>query len=153
MNRWTNRLAAVVVAVVAVAALGAARASADDAALQADGMQAVTAWVAAVASGDKDRVAAILAPEFQIVRDNGVAYDRDQYLASGLPKIAGTPKVDELVATMTGDVLVVRYVVILDATVSGGAAMQARAPRLTVFRRDGDKWLVSAHANFAAIGK
>lgn len=86
------------------------------------------------------------------MRDNGVAYDRAQYLASDLPKIAVPPPVNDLVATGTGDVMVVRYVLTIDATV-GGQAMQAEAPRLTVFRQVGGKWLVSAHANFAAIGK
>ncbi len=152
MHRWTNGfpMLAAAVALFAVAALGVTRARAAD--VHSEGMGAVTAWVAAVTSGDKDAVAAILAPEFQIVRDNGVAYDRDQYLASDLPRIATPPPISDLVATGEGDVMVVRYVLTIDATV-GGAPMQARAPRLTVFRRDGDKWLVSAHANFAAIGK
>ncbi len=39
---------------------------------------------------------------------------------------------------------------VLDATV-GGKAVQAHAPRLTVFRRSADTWLVAAHANLAAI--
>ncbi len=112
----------------------------------------VAAWVAAVTSGDEETVAAALAPEFQIVRDNGVAYDRAEYLAGGLPKIATPPPVSDLVATGEGDVMVVRYVLTISATVDG-APMQARAPRLTVFRRVGTKWLVAAHANFAAIGK
>ena len=154
MNRRSMQFAAVTAALVmlTVAALGGVRAHAEGGALQAEGMRAVTAWVAAVTSGDRDAVAAVLAPEFQIVRDNGVAYDRDQYLASDLPKIAAPPPVSELVATGAGDVMVVRYVLTINATV-GGAPMQARAPRLTTFRRDGEKWLVSAHANFAAIGK
>ena len=151
MNRWIDGLSRIAATIAILMAFGAARLHAAEADIQGDGMRAVTAWVAAVASGDKSTVAAILAPEFQIVRDNGVAYDRDQYLASGLPKIDGLPKVDGLVATETGDVLVVRYVIVLDATVKG-ASMQSKAPRLTVFRREGDRWLVTAHANFAAIG-
>ena len=140
------------VAMLAVLAIGTAPARAAGSGLQDEAGKAVEQWVAAVTSGDKGAVAAMLAPEFQIVRDNGVAYDRDQYLASGLPKIAAPPPVSDLVATGEGDVMVVRYVLTIDATV-GGAPMQARAPRLTVFRRVGGKWLVSAHANFAAIGK
>ncbi len=154
MSGRTGRFQAVAaaVALAVLAALGVQRAEAQTADLQAEGLRAVTAWVGAVTSGDRETVAAVLAPEFQIVRDNGVAYDRDRYLAVGLPKIAATPPISDLVATGTGDLMVVRYVLVIDATV-GGAAMQQKAPRLTVFRRDGDRWLVSAHANFAAIGK
>ncbi len=143
---------AAVFAMLATLGLGTMQARADGSGLQDEANKAVSSWVAAVTSGDKSVVAAVLAPEFQIVRDNGVAYDRDQYLAGDLPKIAAPPPVSELVATGGGDVMVVRYVLTIDATV-GGAAMQARAPRLTVFRRVGGKWLVSAHANFAVIGK
>ncbi len=150
MQRLTRRVAAF--AMLAVLSMGMAPAHAAGSGLQQEAAKAVELWVAAVTSGDKDAVAAVLAPEFQIVRDNGVAYDRARYLASGLPKIAAPPPVSDLVATGAGDMMVVRYVLSIDATV-GGAAMQARAPRLTVFRRVGGKWLVSAHANFAAIGK
>ncbi len=150
-----TRRAAVLAGAVAMPvalAIGTAPARAVGSGLQDEAGKAVAAWVAAVTSGDKSAVAALLAPEFQIVRDNGVAYDRAQYLASGLPRIAAPPPVSELVATGAGDAMVVRYVLAIDATV-GGKPMQARAPRLTVFRSVGDKWLVSAHANFAAIGK
>ncbi len=139
-------------AMLAALGIGSTQARADDSGLQSAASKAVASWVAAVTSGDKSAVAAVLAPEFQIVRDNGVAYDRDQYLASNLPKIATPPPISDLVATGEGDVMVVRYVLTIDATVNG-AAMQAKAPRLTVFRQVGGKWLVSAHANFAAIGK
>ncbi len=156
MRHWLARTAPavlpVIAAIVVVFGFGTARLHAQEADVRAEGLRNVTAWVAAVTSGDKDAVAAILAPEFQIVRDNGVAYDGDQYLASGLPKIAAPPPISDLVATRQGDVMVVRYVLVIDATING-ATMEAKAPRLTVFRLDGDKWLVSAHANFAVIGK
>ncbi|MBM3558610.1 MAG: hypothetical protein FJX53_01675 [Alphaproteobacteria bacterium] len=56
-----------------------ARAASDEA------ERAVGAWLAAIASGDTVRVGAILAPEFQIQRADRKAYDRQAYLASGLP--------------------------------------------------------------------
>ncbi len=139
-------------AALAAIGLGTPAARAAEVGLQDEAHKAVGAWVAAVTGGDRTAVAALLAPEFQLVRDNGVAYDRAEYLDGGLPKIAAPPPVSELVATGEGDVMVVRYVLTIDATVNG-ATMQARAPRLTVFRRVAGKWTVSAHANFAAIGK
>jgi ketosteroid isomerase-like protein len=49
----------------------------------------------------------------------------------------------------SGDLLVVRYWLVINQTIDG-TPMAQRAPRLTVFRRDGDRWLVVAHANFAS---
>jgi len=150
MNRWMHMVAVAVFAVATTVSFARMPAAAAD--MQADGMTAVTAWVDAVTSGDRDTVATILAPEFQIVRENGAAYDREGYLASDLPAIVQAPPVDELVVTGDDNVMVTRYVLVIDATVDG-AKMQARAPRLTVFRQIDGKWLVSAHANFATVGK
>lgn len=46
--------------------------------------------------------------------------------------------------------MVVRYVISLKASAEG-KLMQRNAPRLTVFRRDQDRWRVVAHANFAHL--
>jgi ketosteroid isomerase-like protein len=125
-------------------------------ALGGDGEDAVNAWLGALASGDIARVEQILAPEFQVVRSDGGAYAKGDYLVSGLPKISGTPRVSEIVTTRSGSVLVVRYVLDITETI-GGAPVAGAAPRLTVFRRargnGGEGWLVVAHANFASIPK
>ncbi|MEZ5890450.1 MAG: nuclear transport factor 2 family protein [Xanthobacteraceae bacterium] len=112
----------------------------------------VEAWAKAVASGNVDTVRQRLAPEFQILRSDGKGYDEAEYLAGGLPKIDSIISVQDVVATEHGNLMVVRYVLSLDATVDG-KVVQRRAPRLTVFRRDGDRWLVVAHANFAHLQK
>lgn len=110
---------------------------------------ALTAFTEAVASGDSVVVAEVLAPEFQILRANGVGYDRAGYLASDLPAIdpSSAWSHEDVVATAEGDILVVRYQLVIDETIDGEPVTR-RAPRLTVFRRDGDAWLVVAHANF-----
>jgi ketosteroid isomerase-like protein len=118
----------------------------------AQAAKAVDAWLAAVSSGEVERLRSVLAPEFQIARADGSAYAAADYLASDLPKFAAVPAVAKLVATGYGDHLVARYWLAVDATIAG-KAMEAEAPRLTVFRRSGDKWLVVAHANFATLGK
>jgi len=123
---------------------------AQEADLQAEGEKAVTAWIDAVVSGDVDRIRAILAPEFQIVRADGTAYDKDAYLASNLPRFPNAPKMSMLVVTGHGDILVARYV-LSTGGVRGDQGEGPQAPRLTVFRKDGDTWLVVSHANFAAI--
>jgi hypothetical protein len=116
----------------------------------AEARKAVESWLAAAASGEKERIGGVLAPEFQIVRADGSAYGGAEYLNSGLPRITGSPVFENLVATGYGDLLVTRYQLAVDATI-GGKAVEARAPRLTVFRRSEGAWLVVAHANFAEV--
>ena len=144
---------AVAAALLALAApmvaMPLAPAVAEDANLQAEGEKAVQAWVDAVVSGDVDRIRAILAPEFQILRADGTAYDRESYLKSDLPRFPNAPKMSDLVVTGHGDILVARYVLSTGGVREQGEGPQA--PRLTVFRKEGDTWLVVSHANFAAI--
>ena len=95
----------------------------------------------------------MLAPEFQILRSDGSAYDRAGYLASNLPSFPDkVPVMSALVVTGDGDLLVARYVLTTGGVLSDEAE-ERPAPRLTVFRKDGDAWLVVAHANFAPIRK
>jgi ketosteroid isomerase-like protein len=115
---------------------------------EGEARKAVESWLGAVASGDKNRISSVLAPEFQISRADGSAYRAAEYLESDLPKITGSPAVENLIATGYGDLLVTRYQLTIDETI-GGKAMKAVAPRLTVFRRSEGAWLVVAHANFA----
>lgn len=113
-------------------------------------LPAVEAWVGAVASGDTAVLAPLLAPEFQLVRDDGSSYGREEYLAQGMAKLTAVPAVSDLVATAYGDLIVARYML---ATAAGSTAegkpLQPIGRRLTVFRRWEGSWLVVAHANFA----
>ncbi len=118
--------------------------------LQTEGQKAVQAWVDAVVSGDVDRIGAVLAPEFQILRADGTAYDKEAYLNSTLPRFPNVPAMSKLVVTGEGDLLVARYVLTTGGVLADGVE-QPQAPRLTVFRKSGDTWLVVAHANFAAL--
>jgi hypothetical protein len=91
-------------------------------------------------SGDVARIKAVLSPEFQIIREDGSAYDAAGYLKSKLPKFKGEPSIRGLVATGFGDYLVARYTI--DVGKQKGTGV-----RLTVFRKSGSAWLVVAHAN------
>jgi ketosteroid isomerase-like protein len=137
----------VVLAMAVVGGLIAFNAAAEEGSTMTAAHQAVKVFVETVASGDVGALEAILAPEFQILRANGVGYDRKGYLASELPAIDKW-RLEDVVATASGDLLVVRYWLVINQTIDGTPTAQ-RAPRLTVFRRDGDRWLVVAHANFA----
>jgi hypothetical protein len=105
-----------------------------------EGQKAVEAWVGAVVTGDVAKIRAVLAPEFQIVREDGSAYDAEGYLKSKLPKFDSAPAINALTVTGFGDYLVARYEIAVGKQKGSGA-------RLTVFRKSGTTWLVVAHAN------
>lgn len=117
---------------------------------QDEAKAALKMWLDALASGDPAAVEKILAPEFQIMRSNGRGYGRTDYLKA-LPKFAGKPEFRDFVATSDGDVLVARYNLRLEQKILN-KPVQVLAPRLSVMRRIGGKWLMVAHANFAQIG-
>ena len=118
--------------------------------LETEAMKAVESWVGAVASGERETVRAVLAPEFQILRADGSAHDVEGYLAGGMAKIDDVPTIGDLVVTGYGDHMIVRYALRLEGSVDG-KQMEDKAPRLTVFRRKNNAWLVVAHANFARL--
>ena len=118
----------------------------------AAGLAANKAWWGALVEGTVPALDAVLAPEFQIMRADGSSYDKEDYLASALPQVAAIPAFSHMVVTAHGDLLVVRYWVNVKET-RNGETVEAHAPRLTVFRRVGGSWLVSAHANFASLEK
>ncbi len=109
----------------------------------------LVAFIEAVMGGPKT-VGKILAPEYQLMRGNGVGFDRDGYISRGV----GTVSIErdfspeEIVVTRSGDIMVVRYMLRITETIDGKPVAK-RAPRLTVFRNIGGKWMVTAHANFA----
>ena len=111
---------------------------------------ALISFIEAVRAGP-DALAPMLAPEYQIMRANGVGYDRDSYLSKGAGTVSIKPDYaqEEIIATAHDDMLVVRYFLRVDETVDGNP-VEKRAPRLTVFRKIDGQWKVVAHANFGA---
>ena len=136
-------------AIGALALVGAIAVTPAFAQSTADAEAAVDAWLNAVVVGTPEALDAILAPEFQIQRSNGVGHDKTGYIEGGAAALTDY-EVRDIVATRDGDTMVVRYTLVVSETISG-APVEQTAPRLTVFRLDGDTWLVVAHANFAQI--
>jgi hypothetical protein len=118
--------------------------------VEREGRKAVDAWLKTVASGNVAAVRVALAPEFQVTRSDGSAYNAGEYVRSGLPRMDNAPAADRLAITSNGDHLVTRYWVKV-SEMTGGKRVETYAPRMTVFRKSGDAWLVVAHANFASI--
>lgn len=117
---------------------------------EAEAKAAIMAWLDALASGDPAAVAKVLAPEFQIQRSDGTGFDAKSYVAN-LPAFKSKPEIKDLAFSGMGDLLVARYNLMLEQKIAS-KPVQALAPRLSVFRRDGAGWLIVAHANFAQIG-
>jgi ketosteroid isomerase-like protein len=132
----------------AVLVLSAGAAAADDN-LEETARAALVAFTAAVVSGP-DAVAPLLAPEYQIMRANGVGYDRDGYIRD-VTAVSAKPDFahEDIVVTAADDVMVVRYFLRITETIEG-LPVARRAPRLTVFRKIDGAWKVVAHANFGA---
>ncbi len=132
-----------------VPGFGTAVAQAQDA-LEAQAKPAIEIWLDAVYKRDPALLDAVLAPEFQLMRADGTSFDKAGYIASKLPIFVTAPQVEELAVTGTAELFVARYLVVAEQT-RDGVALQTTAPRLSVFRKDGDKYLLVAHANFAAL--
>ncbi len=111
----------------------------------------IAAFVEAVVSGP-EAVAPLLAPEYQIMRSNGVGYDRDGYIDRGAGSVNALPRyaLTDIVATSGGNLLVARYFLEIEETIDGKSVTR-RAPRLTVFRKIDGTWKISAHGNFARV--
>ena len=148
MNK--RQVALGVVAGLAGAGLIPAAAMAGGAVTEAEATAAILAWLEALASHDPAVVAKVLAPEFQIQRSDGTGFDARSYL-SNLPKFKSKPEIKDLAFSGNDGLLVTRYNLMLEQKIAS-KPVQALAPRLSVFRRDGKAWLILAHANFAQIG-
>jgi ketosteroid isomerase-like protein len=115
-------------------------------------MAALKVFWTAIVAGTPQALDPVLAPEYQVERADGSGMDRAAYLKSELPKVAAMPDFTSVNVTGAGDLLVVRYYVTVNSTRKGKVVVR-HAPRLTVFHKQGDSWLVVAHANFATLAK
>jgi hypothetical protein len=130
-------------------AAGAASAAAAGQISPEEALKALDPWADALLTGDPAVVEKVLAPEYQILRSDGSGHDKTSYLKS-LPKQRVRSKFSDIVATGTADLMVIRYRIETDQTIEG-TEVKGVSPRLSVFRREADRWLISAHANFAQL--
>ncbi|MGE0239328.1 MAG: nuclear transport factor 2 family protein [Parvibaculaceae bacterium] len=140
-----------IVALLGISALaaGATAAAAAESIPPEAALKALDPWIDAIVSGDPAMVDKVLAPEFQTLRSDGSGHDKASYLKS-IPRQRVRPKFSDVIATGTADLMVVRYRIDTDQTIEG-KDVKGASPRLSVFRREADRWLICAHANFAAL--
>ncbi|MEX0807829.1 MAG: nuclear transport factor 2 family protein [Dongiaceae bacterium] len=135
---------------MAALALPAGSVEAHTAVDEATARAALDPWADALASNDPAAVERVLAPEYQIVRSDGTGYNKTDYLTV-LPTQNARSRFRDIVATGNRDLMVLRYVIETDQTI-GGEPVEAISPRLSVFRKEGEGWLLVAHASFAKLG-
>ncbi len=152
MRSLASRLpfTAIISAIVTLSAIAVS--AADD--MTETARAALVAFTEAVLAGPETLaplLAPLLAPEYQIMRANGVGYDRDGYLDRGAGTVSARPDFshENLVVTAVDEVMVVRYLLRIDETIDG-KPVKRRAPRLTVFRKIDAVWKLVAHSNFGA---
>ncbi|MEQ9688212.1 MAG: nuclear transport factor 2 family protein [Bauldia litoralis] len=130
----------------------ASAAAAADNSLESEARAAITAVFDALATGDPETVRPFIAPEFQLVRSDGAAYNKEEYLARSIPHIDSTPVINDLVVTRNGDIVVTRMQLQIEEELDGKKA-ESNAPQLIVFRVTDDTWQVVASANFARLAE
>ncbi len=147
----TNRREFSIVALAGLSALAAgitpSRAAEQPSEQQA--LEALNPWFEAVYTGDPALVEKVLAPEYQIMRSDGTGHDKGSYLKA-LPKHNTRSTFSEILVTGDDDRMVIRYLIETDQTVDG-RVIKGVSPRLSVFRKEAGRWLISAHANFAPL--
>ncbi|MCB1488276.1 MAG: nuclear transport factor 2 family protein [Bauldia sp.] len=138
------------VALVLAVGASAGGALAQDTDIEADARTAIETVFDALTSGDAGQVRPLLAPEFQIVRSDGAAYDKEEYLARSIPHIDSKPTISDLVVTRNGDIVVTRFRLGIEEELDGKKA-ESNAPQLIIFRITPEAWQVVASANFARL--
>lgn len=108
----------------------------------------VSGYFAALADGNLSRVDAMLAPCFQIVRGDGTALDRFEFLERSLPKVRSQPVIRNLVVTSSGDLLVGSLLLDIEQSIDG-RIMQSGARQLVTIQRAVSGWQFVSVANLA----
>ena len=106
----------------------------------------VTKYFTLIQNKDRAGLDKFLSPAFELQRADGSGSGKADYLQN-IPTVQSFNLTD-FTASRAGDVLVVRYLADATGVVNGKPYSPGPAPRLSVFRRDGKKWQIVAHANF-----
>jgi hypothetical protein len=108
-----------------------------------------TQFIDLLRTGDRAGLDDFLSPGFLLVRSDGTTLDKRAYLAN--PAVVNAATVSEVTAVPSGDVLVVRWTLVVDELINGAQVSTAPAPRLSVFRYENQGWRLLSHANFAKL--
>ena len=112
------------------------------------GERLVNSFMTMLQTKDVAGLRELLSPAFQIVRSNGTAATKREYLAN-LPDVRSFSQSDFHV-TRYRDTLVVRNVAVVSVVAEGQQSASTPAARLSVFEfnRSTGTWQMVAHSNF-----
>jgi hypothetical protein len=147
----TRSAVVVVIAALALATFVAAPASAAPAPRLKDpnatGEKLATKFLTLLQTKDAKGLAAFLDPSFQLQRADGTGVTKSEYLANPSTVTSFTIG-PQLTAVQAGDLLTLRWQLEANTQIDGTQYRTTEAPRLSVFRWDGRRWRIVAHANF-----
>ncbi|MBL4908045.1 MAG: nuclear transport factor 2 family protein [Sneathiella sp.] len=100
------------------------------------------------AQTDSAAMAALLAPEFQMLFSNGLGFNYEEMLEliDNDVSLSTDFEFSEINATAADNIIVIRYSAKVNDTHSRRKTTQW-APRLTIFRNINEKWKIVAHVN------
>ena len=99
---------------------------------------------------DKPGLEQFLSPSFQLLRADGSANGKTDYLAGNLPTIQSYA-LSGVTATQEGSLLVARYTATVTGVTNGKPYSPGPAPRLSTFVWSSGAWRLAGHANFDAL--
>jgi ketosteroid isomerase-like protein len=149
MTRPTRALAALFIAtatlVLAVPA-GAGAPAGPTSSIEAKGRDLSNRFLELLEAKDAAGLRRFLSPAFQLQRADGSYANKVEYLRA--PAIVESHEIDNLRVTRDGDVMVVRFDLVVDATIDGQPQSTEPAPRLATFRKGAHGWQLVSYANF-----
>ena len=114
----------------------------------AQGEAAVDNFFSLLQRQDTAGLDTLLSPAFQVVRADGSASNKTEYLAD--PPTVAAYEISDVETTVDGNIMVVRYTVTTKETIDDELYFEDPRPRLSVFVKVGDAWQLVGHANLNA---
>lgn len=108
------------------------------------------AFFQALQDGDTAALEELLSPAFQLVRADGSALTKSEYLAN--PATMKSFELSDFVTTREGDIIVAKFTGATDEVIDGQEYARAPATRFAVMQKDGGTWRILAQVNFNAPG-
>lgn len=113
----------------------------------ATGRELATEFLTILKDADTAALDEFLDESFQLQRADGSGANKTEYLADPA-KITAFELGTDVVGIQQGDVLTVRWMLIVDGVINGTQIEKGEAPRLSTFVWRSGRWRMTSHANF-----
>ena len=117
-----------------------------------DAEKLINNWFSAMIEGNTDKAKDMLAPEFIGLDEEGIARNKQAMLSKKMR--LKSYKLTDFQFSQSGDIIIVTYKNTgTEEMVGNQVTLNKPTPRMTILQKQGDKWLIVAHANLAPIKK